>query len=60
MKEYEILNFVDISALQSVMLIVGAVAVVFWILLYLKYSKVFGDYIAPLKSGQFFLQEVLF
>lgn len=60
MKEYEILNFVDISVLQSVMLIVGAVAVVFWILLYLKYSKVFGDYIAPLKSGQFFLQEVLF
>lgn len=60
MKEYEILNFVDISMLQVVMLLVGAVAVVFWTLLYLKYSKVFDDYIAPLKSGQFFLQEVLF
>lgn len=60
MKEYEILNFVDISTLQVVMLVAGAVAVVFWILLYLKYSKTFDDYIAPLKSGQFFLQEVLF
>lgn len=60
MKEYEILNFVDISMLQVVMLLVGAVAVVFWILLYLKYTKAFDDYIAPLRSGQFFLQEVLF
>lgn len=60
MNEYEILNFVDISMLQIVMLIVGAVAVVFWVLLYLKNSKTFDDYIAPLKSGQFFLQEVLF
>lgn len=60
MKEYEILNFVDISTLQVVMLLVGAVAVVFWTLLYLKYSRKFDDYIAPLKSGQYFLQEVLF
>lgn len=60
MKEYEVLNFVDISMLQVVMLLIGAVAVLFWILLYLKYTKAFDDYIAPLKSGQFFLQEVLF
>ena len=60
MKDYELLNFIDISVLQKVMLAFGVVTMLFWIVLYLKNSKPFADYIAPLKKGQFFLQEVLF
>ena len=60
MKNYELLNYVDVSMFQIVMLGLGAASVAFWIVLYLGYSRRFDDYISPLKSGQFFLQEVLF